>query len=96
MALDQLRQTQLSLASPAELERKLAWQQGRIVFDNSSLGLALEEVNRYSAEPIELADPTLTPQLRSGFAVRDILWHYLHDAEHGAEASLIVWENPDL
>ena len=44
----------------------------------------------------ELADPTLTPQLRSGFVVRDILWHYLDDAEHGAEASLIVWENPDL
>ena len=44
----------------------------------------------------ELADPTLTPQLRSGFEVRDILWHYLDDAEHGAEASLIVWENPDL
>lgn len=42
----------------------------------------------------ELADPTLTPQLRSGFVVRGILWHYLDDAEHGAEASLIVWENP--
>ena len=44
----------------------------------------------------ELADPTLTPQLRSGFVVRGVLWHYLDDAEHGAEASLIVWENPDL
>lgn len=44
----------------------------------------------------ELADPTLTPQLRSGFAVKGVLWNYLDDAEHGAEASLIVWENPDL
>lgn len=44
----------------------------------------------------ELADPTLTPQLRSGFVVRGVLWSYLDDAEHGAEASLIVWENPDL
>ena len=44
----------------------------------------------------ELADPTLTPQLRSGFVVRGILWHYLDDAEHGSEASLIVWENPEL
>jgi GNAT superfamily N-acetyltransferase len=43
----------------------------------------------------DLADPTLTPQLRSGFVVRGVLWHYLDDAEHGAEASLIVWENPD-
>jgi GNAT superfamily N-acetyltransferase len=40
----------------------------------------------------ELADPTLTPQLRSGFTVRGILWNYLDDAEHGREASLIVWE----
>ena len=44
----------------------------------------------------ELADPTLTPQLRSGFVVRGILWHYLDDAEHGSEASLIVWENSEL
>lgn len=44
----------------------------------------------------ELADPTLTPQLRSGFAVRGVLWDYLDDAEHGREASLIVWERPDL
>ncbi len=44
----------------------------------------------------EIADPTLTPQLRSGFVVRGVLWNYLDDAEHGCEASLIVWENPDL
>jgi GNAT superfamily N-acetyltransferase len=41
----------------------------------------------------ELVDPTLTPQLRSGFVVRGVLWEYLDDAEHGREASLIVWEN---
>ncbi|MEN9936439.1 MAG: hypothetical protein RLZZ387_3018 [Chloroflexota bacterium] len=44
----------------------------------------------------ELVDPTLTPQLRSGFSVRGVLWDYLDDAEHGREASIIVWENPDL
>ncbi|HNP71115.1 MAG TPA: GNAT family N-acetyltransferase [Kouleothrix sp.] len=55
-------------------------------------------VEEYIARVVagELADPTLTPQLRSGFVVRGVLWHYLDDAEHGAEASLIVWENPDL
>ena len=54
-------------------------------------------VERYIDKVVrgELADPTLTPQLRSGFVVRGVLWHYLDDAEHGAEASLIVWENPD-
>lgn len=44
----------------------------------------------------ELVDPTLTAQLRSGFVVRGVLWDYLDDAEHGREASLIVWENTDL
>lgn len=43
----------------------------------------------------ELSDPTLTPQLRSGFVARGVLYNYLDDAEHGSEASLIVWENPD-
>ncbi|HEU5090000.1 MAG TPA: GNAT family N-acetyltransferase [Roseiflexaceae bacterium] len=42
-----------------------------------------------------LFDPTLTPQLRSGFVVRGMLPDYLDDAEHGSEASLIVWENPN-
>lgn len=83
VALDQLRQTQLSIASPAELERKLAWQQGRIVFDNSSLGLALEEVNRYSPEPIELADSTLQDLRISGaFATRDVAV-FLRSLEQG-------------
>lgn len=44
----------------------------------------------------ELTDPTLTPQLRNGFVVRGVLHDYLHDAELGNDASLIVWENPDL
>lgn len=42
----------------------------------------------------ELADPTLTPQLRSGFQVRGVLYGYLHDALLGDDAALIVWENP--
>lgn len=41
----------------------------------------------------EIVDPTLTTQLRSDFVVRGIIWDYLDDAEHGSEASLIVWEN---
>ena len=54
-------------------------------------------VEEYIAQVVrgDLTDPTLTPQLRSGFTVRGVLWHYLDDAEHGAEASLIVWENLD-
>jgi len=52
-------------------------------------------VEEYAAQVArgELTDPTLTPQLRNGFVVRGILHDYLHDAELGDEATLIVWEN---
>lgn len=43
----------------------------------------------------ELSDPTLTAQLRNGFMVRGVLHNYLHDAELGDDAALIVWENPE-
>lgn len=42
-----------------------------------------------------LTDPTLTAQLRNGFVVRGVLHDYLHDAELGDQAALIVWDNPD-
>lgn len=43
----------------------------------------------------ELSDPTLTPQLRNGFAVRGVLRDYIDDASITPHAALIVWENPD-
>ena len=83
VALDQAQQTLLSVAKPGELERKIAWQQGRIVFDDSSLAAALEEVNRYSTEPIELADPGLQGLRISGaFATTDVAV-FLRSLEQG-------------
>jgi GNAT superfamily N-acetyltransferase len=43
----------------------------------------------------ELVDPTLTPQLRSGFVVHSILHDYIDDASITPHATLIVWQNPD-
>jgi GNAT superfamily N-acetyltransferase len=43
----------------------------------------------------ELTDPTLTPQLRSGFVARGVLHDYIDDTTITPHASLIVWENPD-
>lgn len=43
----------------------------------------------------EIKDPTLTPQLRNGYTVRGIIHDYLHDAELGNDATLIVWDNPE-
>lgn len=42
-----------------EVERRLAWRQGLLVFDGQSLGRAAEEVNRYSRVPVTIDDPTL-------------------------------------
>ena len=47
-----------SLEEP-QLAHRLAWQQNRIVFENTPLGEAIEQVNRYSATPLILTDPAL-------------------------------------
>jgi GNAT superfamily N-acetyltransferase len=51
----------------------------------------------YVAEVVagRLTDPTLTPQLKSGFVVRGVLNDYLEAGHLGNQAALIVWENPD-
>ena len=41
----------------------------------------------------ELTDPTLSFQLKNGFAVRGLLEGYLDDAASDGWATLIVWEN---
>jgi hypothetical protein len=42
-----------------------------------------------------MSDPTLTPQLKSGFQVRGVLHDYLEAGYLGNDVALIVWENPD-
>lgn len=55
------------------LEHKLAWQQDRIVFDNTPLAMAIEQVNRYGATPLTLDDPSLRDVSVSGaFSTREI------------------------
>jgi GNAT superfamily N-acetyltransferase len=63
-------------------------------YDQYRGAMPIEEYLAAVAEG-RLFDPTLTAQLRSGFVVRGMLPNYLDDAEHGSEASLIVWENPE-
>lgn len=43
----------------------------------------------------ELADPTLTFQLRNGFVVRGILENYIEDSASDNWSTLIEWVNPD-
>lgn len=43
----------------------------------------------------ELTDPTVSAQLRNGFAAREIIYDYIDDPLSGNCALLIVRENPD-
>ncbi|HEX7114857.1 MAG TPA: FecR domain-containing protein [Steroidobacter sp.] len=45
--------------SESELTRRLAWQEGRLIFEGEELGRAIAEVNRYSPVPVMLEDPAL-------------------------------------
>jgi transmembrane sensor len=61
-----------SLPEPA-LEQKLAWRQDRIVFDNTPLAAAVEQVNRYGTVPLVLGDDMPRDMRVSGaFSTRDI------------------------
>jgi transmembrane sensor len=42
-----------------EVERRLAWRRGLLIFDGESLRTASARVNRYSAVPVVIDDPTL-------------------------------------
>jgi transmembrane sensor len=64
--------TMVALADVQAMERKLAWQHDRIVFDRTPLVDALEEVNRYSAKPIRLGDASLqSVQVSGSFSTQD-------------------------
>lgn len=45
--------------NPAEVARRLAWREGKLVFQNQPLGDAVAEFNRYNARQIVVADPAL-------------------------------------
>ncbi|MTV36052.1 FecR family protein [Duganella radicis] len=44
---------------PKEVERKLAWREGKLVFNNQTLSEAVADFNRYSLKKIIIVDPNL-------------------------------------
>lgn len=44
---------------PREVERKLAWREGKVVFNNQTLSEAVADFNRYSLRKIVIVDPDL-------------------------------------
>jgi transmembrane sensor len=44
---------------PQEVQRKLAWKDGKLIFTRQTLGEAVADFNRYSARKIIISDPAL-------------------------------------
>lgn len=44
---------------PVEVQRKLAWREGKLIFDNQTLVEAVADFNRYSQKQIVILDPAL-------------------------------------
>ena len=73
MATEQDEKLILRSLPEAQLEHRLAWQNDRIVFENTPLGDAVDQVNRYSALPLILTDASLRDLRISGsFSTHDI------------------------
>jgi transmembrane sensor len=54
------RATDIAVArQPVEVQRKLAWREGKLIFDNQTLSDAVADFNRYSLKKIVIADPAL-------------------------------------
>ena len=45
--------------TPAELDRRLAWVNGQLIFENATLAETVEEFNRYNRRKLVISDPTL-------------------------------------
>ena len=76
-------QTLVALAGDKSMARKLAWQRGRLEFDQTPLSDVLEEVNRYSDQPIRLASETLQGIRVSGSFATQNTSVFLRSLEQG-------------
>lgn len=69
--------------SPLLVERRMAWEQGRIVFDETPLAEALQQINRYATVPLRLADPALATVKVSGAFSTDDVQVFVRSLEQG-------------
>src|SRR6266853_290806 len=66
LTVDSESQDHIRAADP---ERATSWRRGQVIFENTRLGDAIAELNRYSDTKIELTDPALADlRLSGGFA----------------------------
>lgn len=51
---------------PDDIARSLAWREGKLIFTNQPLELAVADFNRYTRKQIVIADPKLAPRILIG------------------------------
>lgn len=69
-----IRATEVSVIklAPVDIERRTAWQEGKIQLDGATLAQAVEEFNRYRIKPLVIGDPDLYGLRMGGmFSARD-------------------------
>ena len=59
-------QHQLSWPGIAQIERKLSWRNGVVVFEDEPLEMVVHEINRYATGSVSIADDSLRSLLVSG------------------------------
>jgi transmembrane sensor len=65
-------------ASPAEIERTLAWRRGTIVLNGETLDQAVAEFNRYNTRQLEVADPAIAKLKLGGYFQANDLDNFTH------------------
>lgn len=66
-------------AAPAEIERKLAWRDGNLIFDNETLDAAVADFNRYNTQRLVIVDPALKTRRFVGQYRIDAPAHFAED-----------------
>jgi transmembrane sensor len=61
-SVTQARTVEVHSIEPSEVERRLAWIDGRVAFDGESLADAVAQINAHNRRQIVIADPELAAQ----------------------------------
>jgi transmembrane sensor len=82
IALTQGRSMLLAPRSERRVEAQLAWREGRVSFDNATLGQAAQEFNRYNSRQLVVADALADVRIGGSFDARNLegFVRMLHDA----------------
>jgi len=87
---------------PADPERITSWRRGQVIFDDTRLSDAVEEINRYSETRVKLADPKLGDLRLSGaFAtgatrtfVEAVTTYFPLEIEHADDRTVVLKARP--